>query len=1173
MADAQQFEQAIARLEDRRSILGNRVVDVTVAALREKMETPNGRFQPKTEAQDAQRKQVTILFARVTRAAKPADEVPDTSMLTILNSLWRRLDEAIMGQGGVIDKHVGNAVMGLFGVPAVREDDPERAIRAALAMRAALSNFMQDILHSNQQVPLGSHLRDLQLRIGINTGPVMLGRVGNSNEYTVIGDAVNVASRLERVARPGSILISHETYLMVRGVFQVEALGPVEIRGKSEPLPVHMVLGVKPRVFYPTGRGVEGVETRMVGRARELGLLQKAFVTAVQQQRGQLITVMGDAGVGKSRLIHEFSNWMKEQPQEVPVFKGRSDPRLRQMPYGLIRDMVTTYFDIQETDLGAVVEEKLVQGMAAHLSLDESEVKQRARAISQVLGLAVADPQAGLVVKPQSLERATHYLTAFFYEVAVSCPVALMFLEDLHWADAASLALVEELAEVCSRASLLIVCISRPLPTETRPWLTPEFAIKKETDEIFPFDMSLMQIQPLSPVESRQLVQEILRKLQDIPDDLSEMIVTRAEGNPYFVEELIKVLIEDGVIMTGEVEWRIQRSQLSHLRVPLTLNGVLQARLDRLSALERLTLRRAAVVGRIFWDNAVMFMNEKASDPLHPSETLSALHALEKRELIFPRQNTTFAGSQTYVFKHAMLREVVYESVLLRNRPTYHRQVAEWLSMQSGQRMGEYASIIARHYELAGEDLEAAELYEVAARRAEELHNPDTAVEYYGKALNLLSNKPHEVNWQLRVQERLGALLLQRSRLVEAAQTYMTMRYTAEIDGDLAVQAQAWNGLASVQQEQANYTAMLASATQAEQVAWLVNAEPELAMALLLRSVAFQRQGELDSAKTAAQRSLEIGQRVADPSIQARALSTLCELAVARNDLEGAALWLHEQETLLSDVDEMDVTPQQVAFHKTSIGSVYNHLSRYDRAARALLDGLKLYRELNDQAAVAQTLNLLGETARLRGNARAAISLYREALMVAALVGDQQRALYYRKNLGAALVDVGAWQTAVSELQQVIDQSQDVSSMVTWSELPEVFAQLALALAGLQQGEAALQAAQQSLALAQHSHDDKSIGVAWRVLGVVAAMLPLELDGKHYTAVDCFAESWQRVRPLNGGGNRPAREKALTLWAWGHHEAQHGDGDKGHALLQRANQMAQQLGLQFPSKLPLRDAQ
>jgi predicted ATPase/class 3 adenylate cyclase len=1188
MADRAQIQRAIAAIEAQRAALGDAVTNTTLAALQELGQRSTGRAAESVPQRGAQRKQVTVLFAKVTGFAgltapgaagggEGHSLVQGTAVLNIINTLWQRLDSAITQQGGTIDKHIGDAVMGLFGVPVSHEDDPEQAIRAALLMRAALSDFVNEL--SPDQLAQLPDLSNLRLSLGINTGPVMSGRVGESDEYTVIGDTVNVASRLERAAPPGGILISHDTYLLVRDTFNVEPLGPVPIKGRSEAIQVYLVLGVKPRLFYGAGRGVEGVETRMIGRDTELAGLKAALHLAISQKTGRAITVVGEAGVGKSRLMHEFSLWLKALPQEVQLLKGRTYQHMRHIPYALFRDLLATFFGIQDNDPASVARQKLIQGMGDYLPLSEDELRKYAHAIARLVGLDLgldtglldsaviltlnqpmdmAEEEAG----PQLRDLAYQYVAELLQAITAASPATLLLLEDLHWADEGTLELLEYLLPQCRQLPLMVVLLTRPVeetqdgnesPTKQRRALGQSGGVQ------------FIYLQSLTEAQSRDLVLEILQKVPEIPADLSDMIVSRAEGNPLYVEEMVKILIEDGVIIAGQDEWQVRRNQLLSVRVPPHINGVLQARLDRLSELERATLQRAAVVGRVFWDSVVMGMNETAVTPIRPGETQAALQALEKRELIFRRQISGFAGSQAYVFKHAVLHQVAYESVLLRFRPTYHKQVGDWLAEQSGDRVAEYAGLVAEHYEMAGEQTAAAELYEVAAQRAQTAYDLELAIDYYRKALGLLITQVHYAEWLLRLQEELGRLLQMRARFVEASQVFMTMRYTAEEDGDLSAQARAWNGLAGIQREQGHYRAMLECATQAEQVSWLIGAEAELIRALLLQSEAHLHLGDLGQALTVVERALHLSDRQEEIVARTQSLYLLC-LAQIRDgryqEADKGLYQLQQQLSLLLTLDELHAA----AVTEFALGSLYNTLGQYEPATTRLLSALKLYRNLDAQMEVGRALYQLGETARLRGNLNSAVPFYRKAMSVSEGIGYRYGRLETQAGLGRTLVSLGNHEMAEETLQEVADLAENVGQMAGWRHLPELYAFLAVSYLGQGLVDIALELAVRAHGLAQRQGDTAVIGLTWRALGRVIAQLPAEkrpvkVGESHYEAADCFAQSLRIFEQSNGGGVASHRDQAQTLWHWAHFETATGQPELGERLQKRAESLAQPLGL------------
>ena len=1173
----EQFLEAISILETQRETLGNDVVEVTISALRDQMARNADGPSIDTNRLTAQRKQVTILFANVTGFSGLAESIPDTSMLDVMNVLWHRLDGAITNHGGLIDKHMGDGVMGVFGVPAARENDPERAIRAALAMRVALIDFLSDMKsmqRMGQWPQLSSEgevdpLHNLKLNIGINTGLAMLGDVGTGEEYTVIGDTVNVASRLERAATSGGILISHDTYMQVRGMFNVEPLGPVALKGRSESIPVYLVLGLKPRLFYASGRGVEGIETHMVGRDEELKLLEDVMKTAVQQKKGRIVTIVGEAGVGKSRLLHEFNNWLRTLSREFPSFKGRTYERTQDVPYGLFRDLFSTKFNLQENDPAAAVEDKLMQGMRRYIDGDDDEVKGRIRHIAQLLGLEILNDAVNSVSTEahQVRERAYQHIAEFFEKLSADFPAILLFLEDIHWADDGSLELIEHLAALCDRLPFVIITLTRPslFNRKTTSILTAVNGHRPQSKQL----PLRIELNALTHDDSLKLVENILHKIPDIPDDLTDIIVNRSEGNPFYLEELIKVLIEDGVIVTGQEQWQVQTNQLKEVRIPPNITGVLQARLDRLSGLERMTLQRAAVMGRLFWDTAVIQMNQLADEPISAADTMSALNALEKRELIFPRQASMLAGAQTYIFKHALLQQVTYESVLLRIRPDYHKQVADWFAEISGERLPEYASQIANHYELAGERQPAADLYEIAANRAQETYKPQVATDYYRQALSLLSEQNLYTDSQLRLQEQLGRLLHMQARFVEASQTYMTMRYAAMEDGDLVSQAEAWLGLAKVQKDQADFENVLESANQAEQVAWLVNAETALAHALLYKSEAYQELNDSEMAINAANRALDLTERLAIPEEVIHSLAVLTEIYA---DLGKADQVKKTIKQISDQVDRLKVQlnlneskelKNSIAYGRATLGKLYNRIGYYEQAAYQLLGSLKLYREIDALIAVADTLNILGETVHLRGSPDRAITLFREAVGIAKITGNIFGSITYRTNLGGTLIALKEFDSALKELTKVDAIVCNVSKVVSWHDTTSLKINLAETYLGLDKAEEALQAALLALHFAHKQKNDRiQCALAWRAVGKAVAKQPPTQDKFTfqeitYDASDSFAESLKLLKDSEDVAT--FREQVFTLWAWAEFEISRGNKSLGKNMQIDAKELAERL--------------
>ena len=352
-----QLKAGMAALEAQRTILGDAMVEVMLGPIREKLAALEAAGRA-----DQQRKQATVLFADVSGFTAMSETMDAEEVAGVMNDLWAAVDKAITGHGGHIDKHIGDAVMALWGADTAREDDPERAVRGALAMQAAIGHFCE------------TRGAELAMRIGVNTGPVVLGAVGTTGEFTAMGDAVNLASRLEHAAPVGGVLIGHDTYRQVRGIFDVVAQEPLSVKGKAEPVQTYVVQRAKPRAFRMATRGVEGVETRMVGREAELIALQTVYTDAMDSSETRVVIIVGEAGVGKSRLLYEFDNWLELRPEHLFYFKGRATPNTQNVPYSLFRDLFANRFDILESDAIAVALDKFRQGMAGALTPEQADV-------------------------------------------------------------------------------------------------------------------------------------------------------------------------------------------------------------------------------------------------------------------------------------------------------------------------------------------------------------------------------------------------------------------------------------------------------------------------------------------------------------------------------------------------------------------------------------------------------------------------------------------------------------------------------------------------------------------------------------------------------------------------------------------------------------------------------
>ena len=646
-----------------------------------------------------------------------------------MDALWTALGEIAKSQGGVIHGRTGESGLVLWGRDRAREDDPESAIRAVLGMRDRVLAETKKALGVTWEP---SEENPLPFTAGVTTGPVLVERDPGSGAYIASGAPITMAARLRDAAPPGGIIVAHETYTLVRSVFTFTQREPLRVRGRKDPIDIYLVMQARPRTFRLRARGIEGVETKMIGREIEMRLLQEALTLTLEDGETQVVTVVGEAGVGKSRLLYEFSNWTDLQEQVVWLFEARATQPSMLEPYSLARDLFSYRFRILDSDPLSVVHEKFEKGVVEFMG---SGSERKAHYIGQLVGFDFSSkPGMDAALKDADTFRqaAQEYLGELFTTASRTNPV-MIHVEDIHWADDRSLDLINNLVRDNTDLPLFVLCMARPSLYERRPqWGEGQRFHER------------IQLEPLSQLSSRRLVRELLKNVPEVPTALRDLVVDRADGNPFYIEELIKALIDDRVILKGEEAWSVDTSRLSSVRVPATLTGVLQARLDTLPPPLYQLLQRASVVGRIFWDAAAAHLSRQTAG-LSSEEVRAMLEDLRDREMILQREESSFAGTVEYVFRHAILRDVTYETVIPRQRRALHKLVGDWLLEVGGERAGEHTLLVAEHYGRAEETSLAAAQLSKAGERALAVATYDEADLLFRRARELLTGAEHTV--------------------------------------------------------------------------------------------------------------------------------------------------------------------------------------------------------------------------------------------------------------------------------------------------------------------------------------------------------------------------------------------------------------------------------------------
>jgi class 3 adenylate cyclase/tetratricopeptide (TPR) repeat protein len=625
--------------------------------------------QPAPAPSGQERRLVTILFADVTGSTGLGERLDPERLQEVMGSYFSAMRQAIEAEGGTVEKFIGDAVMAAFGVPSAHEDDPARAVRAALGMRRALDDLNRDLS--------ASHGLTLDMRIGVNTGEVLAATSPQPGEPMVTGDAVNVAARLEQSAEPGQIVVAERTARAARS-FRFRELGPVELKGKDQPVPAVLVLDLPEHLE----RGVPGLSAPMVGRDQELQLLGSVFERVASEGRTHLVTIYGDAGVGKSRLTTEFLARAEATEPRPLVVRGRCPPYGEGVTYWPFAEILKGLGGVRDSDPPEVALDKIRSLGRELLSTDVASNPAKATA-ALAFTVGVEDPSFSFRgLEPREVRRKTHDAwRSFFSALAARAPVVVV-VEDIHWADAALLELLEDLGDRVI-GPVLLVCPSRPELTERRP----DWGGGRR-------NFSSIALEPLSQEDADRLV-SLLLSVEDLPASVHRRILERAEGNPFFLEEIVRQLIDEGRIVREADRWRA-RAGIEEVVIPDTIQAVLAARIDLLPRTEKRALQGAAVVGRVFWPGPVRRLLNGDGDALE--ETFGRL---EDRELVRSRLSSSIAGEPEFIFKHVLTREVAYESLPRRERIGAHAAVASWIEETTGERTHEFVELLAYHYEEA----------------------------------------------------------------------------------------------------------------------------------------------------------------------------------------------------------------------------------------------------------------------------------------------------------------------------------------------------------------------------------------------------------------------------------------------------------------------------------------
>lgn len=969
-----------------------------------------------------QRRDVTVLAARIDNFTLASNRVDPGMTFSVLDNLMHALADVIYEYEGTIDKLFGDNLMALFGLPVNHENDPERAVRASLEMLKVAGSLREQLVHD--------YGMEINLRIGINTGLVIAGGLGDQHhmEYTVIGDTVNLASHLETMAGPGTAIVSFRTYQRTYPIFHYEPLPAVHF--KDFPIPVKVFRPVNVRTAGGRARWLPGLQAPMVGRERDLQRLQSACAQVIEQKSSQVVLLSGEGGIGKTRLVSEFFATLAGQP--VKLYSGSCASYMRITPYRVVADLVRDIIHVSEVDPNSVQREALSYSVE-QLNLDGDKILPY---LNYVLGIGQSDPLAELrlqLLDPAMLQRQIHSaLRSFLVATASQSPVIFVF-DDLHWIDPASRDFLAYFIQALENIPLMLLLIARNFDEtpDTKPLVAAVDKRGGETLEI--------HLEPLSSSDSEQLIDRLLTANTTKARIVKEQIIGRAYGNPYYTEELVRLLLDNGGLVGKAGSWLITDAA-AHLvkEVPGTLQDLILARFDLLSPELKDTLQRAAVLRGVFSLGLLNQISDYGRDAL-----VNNLRELEQRGFL---ERVPVGNEDRYSIKHPLLQETIYNTLVTRDLRPLHLKIARAIEEGGNGVHGEQSDILAYHYSESTTPDKAIPYLIASAEKAAQRFANESAAQYYRQALALMEASVEADEMQI-LQAQLG---LGRS-----------LKFAGEYEGAQqslggALRRIQQEGIGDIRQDQTRAGLLLESLR-------------ELAD---LRT----REGKLELAVQLLQEGLEFLES-AGPHlglIPARRLTDRLAWAYFRQGKLKEAFRVATQ--ALDDAGEWgEEDPITLASLHNTVGGIHWMHSDYGAAIECVKHSLEVYEKLTYFWGMAIAYTNLGVLQHSAGKWAEAIANLEQADAIRLQNGYLAERPTSLKNLGEALVCTGEFDLAREKFETslAISKRQGMNLSAAYSEIG--LCRLAILQDELEEAQAHLDNAETLLGDARNELDERYV--------------------------------------------------------------------------------------------------
>ncbi len=713
-----------------------------------------------------ERRVVTMLFCDVKGSTLAAEQLDPEEWSEIINGAFEPMIKPIYKYEGTVARLMGDGILAFFGAPLAHEDDPQRAVLAGLDILTGIG-FYKEKIKNYWGI-------DLDVRVGINTGLVVVGTVGSDlrMEYTALGDAINLAARMEQTAEPGTVQIAEDTYKLVKPLFEFEEIGGIVVKGKTDPVNAYRVIGRKASAGRV--RGIEGLHAELVGRDREMEVLE-GVVDDLKQGVGRIIFVLGEAGLGKSRLVSETHKIFDDViSAECSWYETNSLSFETNQAYALVQRLIQRISDIRYDDAQGIIQKKL----RTLLEDLPEEPRQRARQIFETL-FGLAEEHNGFHLEGDDFRQELYEVMDTWLRSRFKDQPTVLVFDDMHWGDAASLQLITQLLQLTDVIPLVIICAMRV------DHAAPSWRVNTMAEEEYRHRYTKISLRPLSEANSNELINRLLA-IPDLHDELRRSILEKSDGNPFFIEEVVRALIENEIVVPEErvedgvtKQYWVSVSDGTDFSIPDNLQALLAARMDQLEESTRATLQLASVIGRNFYLRVLQAVNTTSTELDKQVGTLLRLDMIRESARV---------PEIEYTFRNPLTQEAVYKTILLKHRREFHKRVAEAMEGLYQDRLEGKYGLLSYHYSLAGENDKAIEYCRKASQQAIKVYAYDEAEKNLRVALDLV-DKENKLLWMELLEELADVCHLVR-RFVEAVSTYQEALEQWEMlpDGDPLVQ-------------------------------------------------------------------------------------------------------------------------------------------------------------------------------------------------------------------------------------------------------------------------------------------------------------------------------------------------------------------------------------------------